>query len=133
MFRFLFTLRYECLFFFFKLTVNHLYLYRTCLLAVAVGGYYTSFQSGRSERHIVIYLGDDSSMALCNRDDAYWNQYNLIPVFALALVLIHGRNQVGDILECIGILISTCTAFIVCGIPITPVIADAIVFICIFI
>ena len=68
----------------------------------------------------MIYLGDDCSIALFNRDDAYRNQYNLIPVFTLALVLIHGRNQVGDVLECIGILISTCIA-VACGIRSTAI------------
>ena len=58
----------------------------------------------------MINLGDDGSIALCGCDDVYRNQYYFIPVFPLALVLIHGRNQVGDILECIGILVDAGTA-----------------------
>ena len=68
----------------------------------------------------MINLGDDGSMSLCGCDNVYRNQYYFIPVFSLALVLIHGRNQVGDILECIGILISTCTA-VACGIRSTAI------------
>ena len=58
----------------------------------------------------MINLGDDGSISLCGCDDVYRNQYYFIPVFPLALVLIHGRNQVGDILECIGILVGAGTA-----------------------
>ena len=58
----------------------------------------------------MINLGDDGSIALCGCDDVYRNQHYFIPVFPLALVLIHGRNQVGDVLECIGILVGAGTA-----------------------
>ena len=58
----------------------------------------------------MINLGDDGSIALCGCDDVYRNQHYFIPVFPLALVLIHGRNQIGDILECIGILVGAGTA-----------------------
>ena len=68
----------------------------------------------------MINLGDDGSIALCGCDDVYRNQYYLIPVFTLAFVLIHGRNQVGDILECIGILVGAGTA-VACGIRSTAI------------
>ena len=52
----------------------------------------------------MIDLGDYSSVVQCAGCYRYRYQYHLVPVVARALVLVHHRDEVTDVVECKGIV-----------------------------
>ena len=52
----------------------------------------------------MIDLGNHGSIVLCTCGQGHRYQHHLVPVFTLALVLVHRSNQITDVIEGIGIL-----------------------------
>ena len=61
-------------------------------------------ESGRGKCHVVIDLGDYSSVVQRAGRNRYRYQYHFVPVVARALILVHHRDEVTDVVECKGIV-----------------------------